>query len=49
MQYDYMCAYLDFYTGQGDNYAVARSIVSRYEKYPAISWRLLFDDVRTQL
>ncbi len=49
LQFDYMRAYLDFYTGSSSNYATAREVVSRYVSYPVIGWRLLFDDVRTQL
>ena len=44
-----MCAYLDFYTGERDNYALARSIAARYSELPSVSWRLLFQDISNQL
>jgi hypothetical protein len=42
VQYDYLLAYFDFFTGAQDNYKVARKIVTKYEEYPIASWRLLF-------
>ena len=48
LQYDYMSAYLDFYTG-GPKYELARSVVKKYLNYPIISWRLLFIDIDQQL
>ena len=44
-----MRAYLDFYMGSTNNYSVARKIADKYEGFPVISWRLMFDDVRTQI
>jgi hypothetical protein len=49
MQYDYMSAYFDFYTGASEGFKVARSIVRKYEDYPVISWRVLFLEILDQL
>ena len=49
VQYDYMSAYLDFYTGHQEKYAKAREIAARYVHFSNIKWRHLFDDVRSQL
>lgn len=48
LQYDYMAAYLDFYTG-GPEFKKARKIVAEYLNYPVLSWRLLFADIDQQL
>lgn len=48
LQYDYMRAYLDFYTG-GPKFKLAKEIVKQYLNYPIISWRLLFIDIDQQL
>ena len=34
VQYDYMNAYFDFFTGMETNYQKARAVVKKYEKYP---------------
>ena len=49
VQYDYMCAYLDFYTGAETNYAIARDVIQRHLDCPSLGWRMLFKDVQTQL
>ncbi|MFH0946250.1 MAG: hypothetical protein V2A76_13705, partial [Planctomycetota bacterium] len=46
LQYDYMRAYMDFFT---DDYAQARGIAETYRNYPVERWRLLFQDVLNQL
>jgi len=46
IQYDYMRAYLDFFT---PGTAVAREIAERYRNYPATRWQKLFANVRSQL
>ena len=48
LQYDYMSAYLDFYSGAPE-FKNARKIVASYLNYPVISWRLLFLDIDQQL
>ena len=48
LQYDYMSAYLDFYTG-GPEFKIARKIVDSYINYPVITWRLMFLDMDQQL
>lgn len=49
IQYDYMGAYLDFYTGQDSNFEVARSVVQKYKDYPVLYWKGLFSEVEEQL
>ena len=49
MQYDYMTAYLDFYSGHESNYSLARKIAEKYKDYPVINWRNLFLHIKTQL
>jgi len=49
MQYDYLSAYFDFFTGAEDNYVVARRVVQRYDDYPISSWRLMFLAIQDQL
>lgn len=49
LQYDYMLAYLDFFTGLNTGFKVARSIAKQYEQYPVISWRVLFTEILDQL
>ena len=46
LQYDYMRAYLDFFTGDLDR---ARAIAERHKDHPVERWRLLFGDVLAQL
>ena len=49
IQYDYMNAYFDFFTGAEDGFKTARSIVRKYEYYPVESWRLMFLEILDQL
>jgi hypothetical protein len=42
IQYDYLSAYFDFFTGAEDGYKVARRIVQRYDNYPVSHWKLMF-------
>jgi hypothetical protein len=46
VQYDYMEAYLDFFT---EGHTAARRIATRYEAYPVDRWRKLFANVKSQL
>lgn len=46
IQYDYLQAYLDFYTEKFDS---ARSIAEKYADYPVPKWRKLFRHVTGQL
>ncbi len=46
IQYDYMRAYLAFYTG---NLEEARTLADRYAKHPVRRWRLRFQEVLAQL
>jgi hypothetical protein len=45
MQYDYMSAYFDFFTGQAEGFKIARSVVRRYEDYPISAWRIPFLEI----
>lgn len=44
IQYDYMAAYLGFYTGESV-FKVSRNIVNQYIAWPVITLRLLFLDM----
>jgi len=46
VQYDYMRAYLDFYT---QDHTVARGVAERYRDYPVPHWRARFQEVLQQL
>ena len=48
LQYDYMRAYLDFYTGYPE-FKVARGVSAQYRNYPVPNWRLYFDGLAEQL
>lgn len=45
IQYDYLSAYIDFFTGIDSNFALARNISKKYEEYPVLSWRVLFTEI----
>ncbi len=45
LQYDYLAAYLDFYTGKVDD---ARRIASRYRDFPVLRWRNRFCEILAQ-
>lgn len=49
LQYDYMSAYIDFYIGAETNYQVAREICRKYQEYPVLHWRSLFDKIADHL
>lgn len=49
IQYDYMTAYLDFYTGSETGFQKARTISKNYEDYPVLAWRILFNEILDQL
>jgi hypothetical protein len=49
IQFDYLGAYLDFFTGQESNFKVARSVASKYKDYPVLYWKGLFQEVHEQL
>jgi len=46
IQYDYLRAYLDFFT---DDHAQARGIAEQYREHPVPRWRAMFQDVLGQL
>lgn len=45
IQFDYMTAYLDFYTGSESGFKKAREISASYENYPVLAWRILFTEI----
>ena len=49
IQYDYLGAYLDFYTGTETNFKVAREVAAKYTDYPVLYWKRLFQEVHEQL
>lgn len=49
IQFDYLGAYLDFFTGQETNFKVARSVTRKYKDYPVLYWKGLFQEVHEQL
>lgn len=42
IQYDYLSAYFDFFTGADDGYKIARRIVQRYDNHPVSNWKMMF-------
>ncbi|CAD8169655.1 unnamed protein product [Paramecium pentaurelia] len=44
LQFDYLSAYLDFYTGY-PNFQKAREICQKYLSYPVIHWRNMFYEI----
>jgi len=42
VQFDYLSAYFDFYTGADTGYAIAKKIAAQYEEYPVVEWKMLF-------
>ena len=49
MQYDYLSAYFDFFTGADDGYKRARRIVQDYDNHPVSHWRMMFMAIQDQL
>ena len=49
IQYDYLSAYFDFFTGEQDGYKIARRIVQRYDNYPLSNWKMMFLAIEDQL
>ena len=49
MQYDYMRAYLDFFTGSDTGFKIAKSISKKYADYPILAWKVLFTEILDQL
>ena len=49
IQYDYLQAYFDFFSGTSESYKVARRIVQKYDNYPVQSWRMMFLTIADQL
>ena len=49
IQYDYLAAYLDFFTGQSTNFKTARDVAVKYLEYPVLYWKSLFKEVQEQL
>lgn len=42
IQFDYLSAYFDFFTGQEDGYKVARRVLQRYDTHPVSEWKMMF-------
>jgi hypothetical protein len=42
IQYDYLQAYFDFFSGAENGFKSARRIVQKYDNYPVTSWRMMF-------
>lgn len=49
IQYDYLQAYFDFFSGTDDGFKTARRIVQKYDNYPITSWRMMFLTIADQL
>jgi len=49
MQYNYLEAYFDFFTGAEDGYKKARRAVQEYDNYPIAHWRMMFMAIQDQL
>ena len=49
IQYDYLQAYFDFFSGTDDGFKVARRIVQKYDNYPVSTWRMMFLTIADQL
>ena len=49
IQYDYLGAYLDFFTGTDSNFKMARGVTKKYSNYPVLYWKGLFQEVDEQL
>ena len=49
IQYDYLQAYFDFFSGAEDGFKNARRIVQKYDNYPVTSWRMMFLTIADQL
>ena len=49
MQYDYMRAYLDFFTGSETGFKIAKLISKKYADYPILAWKVLFTEILDQL
>jgi hypothetical protein len=42
IQYDYMSAYFDIFTGAKDGFKVARTVLREYDNYPVHNWKMMF-------
>jgi len=42
LQYDYLSAYFDIFTGGADGYKVARTTIREYDNYPVAHWKMMF-------
>lgn len=49
IQFDYLGAYLDFFTGTETDFRVAREVAAKYRDYPVLYWKGLFQEVHEQL
>lgn len=49
VQYDYLRAYFDFFTGAESKYSVARRVVQKYDNYPVSHWKMMFLAIEDQL
>ena len=49
VQFDYLAAYLDFFTGIETNFKTAREVSAKYAEYPVLYWKGLFTEIAEQL
>ena len=49
IQYDYLQWYFDILVGYDSGFKVAREVWKKYEDYPVITWRMLFNEIIDQL
>lgn len=49
IQYDYLLAYFDFFTGSQDGYKLARKISQKYDNHPMSHWRMQFLQIQDQI
>ena len=42
IQYDYLSAYFDIFTGAADGFKVARTVLREYDNYPVHNWKMMF-------
>jgi len=46
IQYDYMLAYFDFFTGAEEGYLKARRVARKYQDFPNMQWRMMFLQIK---
>lgn len=42
IQYDYLSAYFDIFTGANERYNKARTIIREYDNHPIAHWKMMF-------